>query len=79
MRPDSLMLNATCVTACAGVRWQVLSGLVSTLDWRAQVYLDPKDRSTTEYKLETFGAVYRKLTGKEVAFEFPVIEDGRAA
>lgn len=45
----------------------------------AQVYLDPKDRNTTEYKLETFGAVYRKLTGKEVAFEFPVIEDGRTA
>ncbi len=26
---------------------------------RSQVYLDPKERSTTEYKLETFGAVYR--------------------
>lgn len=24
-----------------------------------KVYLDPKERSTTEYKLETFGAVYR--------------------
>ena len=44
-----------------------------------QVYLDPKDRNTTEYKLETFGAVYQKLTGKQVAFEFPVVEDGRAA
>lgn len=38
----------------------------------AQVYLDPKDRNTTEYKLDTFGAVYKKLTGKDVVFDFPV-------
>mmetsp|Transcript_6257 Transcript_6257/g.17971 ORF Transcript_6257/g.17971 Transcript_6257/m.17971 type:complete len:195 (+) Transcript_6257:94-678(+) len=43
-----------------------------------KVYLDPKERSTTEYKLETFGAVYRKLTGKEVSFEFPVVEGSTA-
>jgi small subunit ribosomal protein S7e len=36
-----------------------------------QVYLDPKERNTTEYKLETFGGVYKKLTGKEVTFEYP--------
>jgi hypothetical protein len=28
-----------------------------------KVYLDPKDRNTTEYKLDTFAGVYRKLTG----------------
>ena len=39
-----------------------------------QVYLDPKERNSTEYKLETFGGVYKKLTGKEVTFEFPVSE-----
>ena len=39
---------------------------------RTQVYLDPKDRNTTEYKLDTFGAVYKKLTGKDVVFDFPV-------
>jgi small subunit ribosomal protein S7e len=35
------------------------------------VYLDPKDRSTTEYKLDTFAGVYKKLTGKECSFQFP--------
>uniref|UniRef100_A0A061RJF7 40S ribosomal protein S7 n=1 Tax=Tetraselmis sp. GSL018 TaxID=582737 RepID=A0A061RJF7_9CHLO len=39
-----------------------------------KVYLDPKERNATEYKLETFGGVYKKLTGKDVSFEFPVQE-----
>ena len=39
-----------------------------------KVYLDPKDRNTTEYKLDTFAGVYKKMTGKEVTFEFPVAE-----
>lgn len=39
-----------------------------------QVFLDPKDRNSTEYKLETFAGVYKKLTGKDVNFEFPVTE-----
>lgn len=39
-----------------------------------QVFLDPKDRNTTEYKLDTFAGVYKKLTGKDVVFEFPVQE-----
>ena len=37
-----------------------------------KVYLDPKDRNTTEYKLETFAGVYKRLTGKDVVFEFEV-------
>ncbi|KAH7287752.1 hypothetical protein KP509_32G072400 [Ceratopteris richardii] len=39
-----------------------------------RVYLDPKERNSTEYKMETFSGVYKKLTGKEVVFEYPVQE-----
>jgi small subunit ribosomal protein S7e len=39
-----------------------------------KVLLDPKDRNTSEYKTETFAGVYKKLTGQDVAFEFPVQE-----
>jgi len=39
-----------------------------------KVYLDPKERNSSEYKLETFGGVYKKLTGKDVVFEYPIQE-----
>ncbi|KAH9314612.1 hypothetical protein KI387_023239 [Taxus chinensis] len=39
-----------------------------------KVYLDPKERNNTEYKLETFTGVYRKLCGKDVVFEYPLTE-----
>ncbi|KAI3736751.1 hypothetical protein L2E82_26736 [Cichorium intybus] len=39
-----------------------------------KIYLDPKARNDTEYKLETFAGVYRKLSGKDVVFEYPVTE-----
>ncbi|KAD3640805.1 hypothetical protein R6Q59_003487 [Mikania micrantha] len=39
-----------------------------------KIYLDPKARNDTEYKLETFGGVYKKLCGKDVVFEYPITE-----
>jgi hypothetical protein len=39
-----------------------------------QVFLDPKERNNTEYKLNTFSAVYRKLSGKDVVFDYPGTE-----
>jgi len=39
-----------------------------------KVYLDPKDVKEVDYKLKTFGAVYRALTNKAIEFTFPVEE-----
>ncbi|MBA0787180.1 hypothetical protein Gotri_027540, partial [Gossypium trilobum] len=48
-------------------------GFVSQTFWVGSflVYLHPKERNNTEYKLETFSTVYRKLAGKDVVFELP--------
>ncbi|KAL9672270.1 hypothetical protein QQ045_028520 [Rhodiola kirilowii] len=39
-----------------------------------KIFLDPKERNNTEYKLDTFSAVYRKLCGKDVVFEYPITD-----
>ncbi|KAI3987194.1 hypothetical protein MKX01_031678 [Papaver californicum] len=39
-----------------------------------KIFLDPKERNNTEYKLETFSGVYRKLSGKDVVFEYPTTD-----
>ncbi|KMZ67063.1 40S ribosomal protein S7, putative, expressed [Zostera marina] len=39
-----------------------------------KVLLDPKERNNTENKLQTFSSVYRKLSGKDVVFEYPITE-----
>merc|ERR1711909_248024 len=36
-----------------------------------KIHLDKNQQTNIEHKTETFGAVYKKLTGKEVSFEFP--------
>ncbi|KAJ3723363.1 40S ribosomal protein S7 [Lentinula raphanica] len=38
-----------------------------------KVFLDSKDANVLEYKLDSFSSVYRRLTGKDVVFEFPVV------
>ena len=36
-----------------------------------KVHLEKKEQSNLEHKVDTFSAVYKKLTGKDVIFEFP--------
>ena len=38
-----------------------------------KVFLDAKERASVDFKIDTFAEVYKKLTGKNVVFEFPVI------
>jgi small subunit ribosomal protein S7e len=36
-------------------------------------FLDSKDQNSLEYKLDSFSSIYRRLTGKDVVFEFPAV------
>merc|ERR1739838_771643 len=36
-----------------------------------KVHLDKTQQTNIEHKTDTFASVYKKLTGKEVTFEFP--------
>merc|ERR1712115_527935 len=36
-----------------------------------KIHLDKNQQTNIEHKMDTFAAVYKKLTGKEVTFEFP--------
>lgn len=37
-----------------------------------KVVLDEKERGGVDYRLDTYGEVYKKLTGRGVGFEFPM-------
>jgi small subunit ribosomal protein S7e len=37
-----------------------------------KVVLDEKERGGVDYRLDTYGEVYKKLTGRNVGFEFPM-------
>jgi small subunit ribosomal protein S7e len=50
----------------AWARWRCADG------WNR--YLDSKDATSLEYKLDSFSSVYKRLTGKDVVFEFPVVQ-----
>uniref|UniRef100_A0A2K6E1J0 40S ribosomal protein S7 n=1 Tax=Macaca nemestrina TaxID=9545 RepID=A0A2K6E1J0_MACNE len=39
--------------------------------WLIKVRLDKAQQNNVEHKVETFSGVYKKLTGKDVNFEFP--------
>ncbi|XP_065176009.1 small ribosomal subunit protein eS7-like [Sycon ciliatum] len=39
-----------------------------------KVHLDKAQQTNIEHKLETFTGVYKRLTGKDVTFEFPALE-----
>lgn len=38
-----------------------------------KVLLDPKDQANLEGRVDVFSSVYKRLTGKDVVFEFPVV------
>lgn len=39
-----------------------------------KVYLERKAQSNVEHKLDAFAAIYKRLTGRDVTFEFPEYE-----
>jgi small subunit ribosomal protein S7e len=45
---------------------------VSTPPHALTSFLDAKDKNSLEYKVGTFSAVYKKMTGKDVVFEFRI-------
>ncbi|ORX56371.1 40S ribosomal protein S7 [Hesseltinella vesiculosa] len=64
---DAILEDLVFPTEIVGKRTRVKVDGSKTI----KCYLDSKDETAVEYKLDTFSAVYRKLTGKDVVFEFP--------
>merc|ERR1712139_366001 len=67
---DAILEDLVYPTEIVGKRVRVrLDGTKQT-----RVYLDPKDQTNTQDKLESFAAVFKKLTGKDAVFDFPVTQ-----
>merc|ERR1712059_233303 len=65
-RPNSRTLQA--------VHNNILDDLVypaEIVGKRIRIHLDKTQQTNIEHKTDTFASVYKKLTGKEVTFEFP--------
>mmetsp|Transcript_31918 Transcript_31918/g.53825 ORF Transcript_31918/g.53825 Transcript_31918/m.53825 type:complete len:196 (+) Transcript_31918:72-659(+) len=67
---DAIMEDLVFPTEIVGKRMRVHVDATKTV----KIFLDPKDQANVEYKLDTFTSVYKKMTGKEVKFLFPVIQ-----
>jgi small subunit ribosomal protein S7e len=68
---ESILDDLVFPTEIVGKRTKIrVDGSKST-----KVFLDKKDATYLEYKLDTFASVYKKLTGKDVHFEFPQYQD----
>lgn len=63
---DNWLEDLVYPTEIVGKRIRVKNGSRSL-----KVLLDPKDQTTVEAKTDVLAEVYRKLTGKDVTFEFP--------
>ena len=68
---EAIMEDLVYPTEIVGKRTRV--GLDGSKHYR--VLLDMKEQQNCEYKLKTFGAIYKKLTGKDTSFEFPILKD----
>ncbi|KAI3657093.1 hypothetical protein MP638_005787 [Amoeboaphelidium occidentale] len=66
---DSILEDMVYPTEIVGKRTRVAVGGSKLI----KVFLDSKDKNVLEYKLGTFTSVYKKITGKDVVFEFPVV------